>query len=309
MALVIMCMGEDPEKWKSILLTLEPSLDIRVWPEVGNVHEIFFALVWEHPKGELKNYPNLRCVASMGAGVDHIMSDPELPQGVFVTRVVHESLTLSMKEYVIHAVLDQCRDMEKYRQDQRNRRWDPKFPSPRAEVGVGVMGLGKLGGPVAATLREMGYKVLGWSRTPKKLEGIETFWGMNQLPEFLSRTDILICLLPLTAETEGILNLETFRKLRPGAFLINVARGRHLVEEDLISALDQGILRGARLDVFRVEPLPQDHPFWSHPKIQITPHISSLTEPEAVAPQILENYRRIVMGLDPINQVDLRRGY
>jgi glyoxylate/hydroxypyruvate reductase A len=309
MALLIMIVGEDPEPWRSVLSRLDPSLDIRVWPQVGDVEDIEFALVWNHPRGELRRYPNLRCIASMGAGVDHIIWDPELPEGVPVTRVVHESLTRSMTEYVIHAVLDHSRDMEKYRRDQARKIWDPKFPRPRKDVGVGVMGLGELGAATAIGLVELGYRVLGWSRTPKEIMGVETFWGMEQFSHFLSQTDILVCLLPLTPQTEGILNLETFRRLRPGAFLINVARGRHLIEEDLIVALDRGILSGARLDVFEVEPLPADHPFWDHPKIQITPHVSSLTEPEAVAPQILENYGRVLRGLEPVNQVDLQRGY
>lgn len=305
----MLCMGEDVGPWVRRFLELEPHLDLRVWPNVGDPKEVLLALVWNHPRGVLRGLPNLRCIASMGAGVDHILSDPYLPPGVPITRVVDPSLTRSMTEYLIHAVLDHTRDMEKYRRDKATKTWNPRFPRPREELGIGIMGLGQLGGDAARKLSSLGYRVLGWSRTPKDLEGIRTFWGRDQLQGFLAGTDVLICLLPLTPETDGILNRETFRGLRPGAFIINVARGNHLVEEDLLEALDEGHLSGARLDVFREEPLPKDHPFWSHPKIQITPHISSLTEPYSVAPQILENYRRVKAGLEPKNVVDIVRGY
>lgn len=309
MAILILCGEEDPSPWVSRFRELDPSLDVRVWPRVGDPAEILLALVWNHPRGELIKYPRLRCIASMGAGVDHILSDPLLPEGVPITRVVHESLTRSMTEYVIMAVLNFARDMEKYRLDKQAKRWAPKFPRPRCELGVGIMGLGQLGGHAAVKLRDLGYKVLGWSRTQHHMQGIRTFWGRAELEQFLSETDILICLLPLTADTEGILNRDTFSRLPRGAFLVNTARGRHLVEEHLVEALDEGQLSGALLDVFRHEPLPSDHPFWSHPKIQITPHVSSLTEPWEVASQILENYKRVLQGLEPLNEVDPERGY
>ncbi len=309
MAILILCAGEDPEPWVLSLREQDPNCDIRVWPNVGHPRDVLLALVWNHPRGELARYPNLRCIASMGAGVDHILSDPALPRGVPITKVVDKSLTSSMVEYVVLSVLDFSRDMQKYRADQRERRWAPRFPRPRDQLGVGIMGLGELGGACARKLSDMGYKVLGWRRTACSLEGVATFWGEDQLGNFLAGTDVLVCLLPLTPETEGILNKETFRRLRPGAFLINVARGRHLVEEDLLEALEKGQLSGARLDVFSQEPLPSDHPFWAHPRIQLTPHISSLTEPKAVAPQILENYRRVCRSIEPLNRVDPHRGY
>lgn len=309
MAILILCAGEDPEPWVLSLREQDPNCDIRVWPNVGHPRDVLLALVWNHPRGELARYPNLRCIASMGAGVDHILSDPALPRGVPITKVVDKSLTSSMVEYVVLSVLDFSRDMQKYRADQRERRWAPRFPRSRDQLGVGIMGLGELGGACARKLSDMGYKVLGWRRTACSLEGVATFWGRDQLGNFLAGTDVLVCLLPLTPETEGILNKETFRRLRPGAFLINVARGRHLVEEDLLEALEKGRLSGARLDVFSQEPLPSDHPFWAHPRIQLTPHISSLTEPKAVAPQILENYRRVCRSIEPLHRVDPHRGY
>ncbi len=309
MAILILCTGEDPKPWVSSLTQLDPECDIRLWPDVGDSGQVILALVWNHPRGELARFPNLRCIASMGAGVDHILCDPALPKHVPITKVVHESLTLSMVEYVLLSVLDFARDMEKYRGDQKEKRWAPRFPRQREDLCVGIMGLGELGRACAMQLRQLGYKVRGWRRTHSSVQGVHTFWGEAQLGDFLCGTDVLVCLLPLTPQTEGILNRDTFSRLRPGAFLINVARGKHLVEEDLLEALEKGQLSGARLDVFRQEPLPADHPFWTHPRIQITPHISSLTEPKAVAPQILENYRRVCDGLEPLNRVDPERGY
>ena len=176
-------------------------------------------------------------------------------------------------------------------------------------MGIGIMGLGQLGADAAQKLSALGFKVAGWSRRPKDIAGVNSFNGQAELVEFLSGSQILICLLPLTAETTGILNRRTFEHLPPGAYVINVARGQHLNEKDLMAALDSGQLSGACLDVFEVEPLPPDHPFWRHPQIKVTPHISSLTFSKAVAPQIIENYRRSQTGKPLLNAVDLERGY
>ncbi len=309
MALLIICPGEDVTPWRDRFLELAPSLDLRIWPETGAPDEIDLALVWNHPPGELLRFEKLGCIASMGAGVDRILSDPELPRDVPITRVVDASLVHSMTDYVILAVLNHYREMTHYRECQRQSLWAPRFPRPKEEVGIGIMGLGQLGADAAARLRDLRFTVSGWSRTRRDLSGVRSFFGDEQLKRFLSQTDVLICLLPLTPRTEGILNRETFRDLRAGAFVINVARGKHLVEEDLLAALETGHLSGACLDVFREEPLPPEHPFWSHSRIQITPHASSLTEPQAVAPQVLENYRRLLAGEPLLHLVNRERGY
>jgi glyoxylate/hydroxypyruvate reductase A len=306
---MIVCPGEDLAPWIRSLKGLDPALAIRVWPDVADVTEIEFALVWNHPPGELRRYPNLKCIASLGAGVDRILGDSELPRGVPVTKVVDAALMRAMTEYVALAVLNHYRDMDRYRRDQERQQWAPRFPRPREAMAIGIMGLGQLGADSAAKLRDMGFAVGGWSRTPKQIDGVESFHGSEQLTRFLSRTDVLICLLPLTPQTRGILNRGTFQGLRRGSYVINVARGGHLVEEDLVEALDTGQLSGACLDVFREEPLPARHPFWVHPRILVTPHVSSLTDPDAVAPQILENYRRVMAGDPPLYQVDVERGY
>lgn len=309
MALLILAPDIKVTSWVKHLGALEPDIEIRVWPAAGDPDEIEFALCWNHPAGELKKYKNLKCIASLGAGVDHLMRDPDLPDGVPVTRVVEHSMSQSMSEYVVLSALNYCRQFDAYRSDQAQRKWLPRRPRLAEDTHIGIMGLGQLGADAAKKLNSLGFTVSGWSRTPKDIDGVQCFAGEQGWEIFLSRSQILICLLPLTPSTKGILNRKTFDRLPREAYVINVARGQHLVENDLIDALDSGRLAGACLDVFNVEPLPADHPFWSHPKIKITPHISSITFPKAVAPQIIENYRRAKTGRPLLNVVDLKRGY
>ena len=309
MALMIIAPDTKVTSWVKHLDRLAPGIDIRIWPDTGNADEIEFALSWNHPPGELKKYRNLKCIASLGAGVDHLMADPELPAGVPITRVVDHSMAQSMSEYVVLAVLNHCRQFDIYRTDQSQKKWQPRIPLLVAQMRIGIMGLGQLGQDAADKLSALGFPVCGWSRTPKNIEGVACLAGEDAFDEFLSQTRILICMLPLTPSTKGILNRNTFDRLPSGAYVINVARGAHLVEEDLLAALDAGQLSGACLDVFATEPLPSDHPFWNHPKITVTPHISSITFSREVAPQIIDNYRRSQSGQPLLNIVDTERGY
>jgi glyoxylate/hydroxypyruvate reductase A len=241
--------------------------------------------------------------------VDSLLRDPDLPGEVTITRVVESSMPQFMSEYVILAVLNYCRQFDIYKNDKSKKRWQPRIPLLARDIQIGVMGLGQLGGDAAKKLAQLGFTVAGWSRTPKTIPGILSFAGDDSLEDFLSQTNVLICLLPLTTATEGILNRRLFEKLPAGAYLINVARGRHLEEADLLDALESGQLSGACLDVFQAEPLPEDHPFWNNPNIMITPHISSLTDPKAVMPQILDNYHRMKSGQPLLHVVDAARGY
>ena len=309
MALMIIAPGTRVTSWIKHLGRLEPGIDIRVWPDSGDVDDIEFALSWQHPPGAFKKYKHLKCIASLGAGVDHLLADPDLPAGVPITRVVELSMAQSMSEYVVLAVLNHCRHFDNYRNDQSQKKWQPRIPLLAAEMRVGIMGLGQLGRDAAGKLSALGFAVSGWSRTPKTIEGVDCFAGAEALDDFLSQTRILICMLPLTPQTKGILNRQTFNGLPAGAYVINVARGAHLVEDDLLAALDSEQLSGACLDVFETEPLPVDHPFWDHPKIKVTPHISSITFSRAVAPQIIDNYRRSQTGQPLLNIVDPIRGY
>jgi glyoxylate/hydroxypyruvate reductase A len=309
MAFLIIATDIKFSSWVKHLSMQDPGIDIRIWPEVGDADDIEFALCWNHPQGEFKKYKNLKCIASIGAGVDHVMRDPDLPAGVPVTRVVQSSMAQSMSEYAVLGVLNYCRQFDSYRTDQSQKKWQPRIPLLAANMGIGIMGLGQLGKDAAKKLSYLGFPVTGWSQTPKDIRGVKCLAGEDALDDFLSQARILICMLPLTPKTRGILNHKIFDKLPAGAYVINVARGQHLIETDLLAALDSGQLAGACLDVFEVEPLPEDHPFWSHPKIIVTPHISSITYPKAVAPQIIENYQRTKTGKPLLNVVDIKRGY
>jgi len=299
----------DAQPWVKHLHRQDPGLDLRIWPEVGPPEDVLFVLSWKHPLGIMKRFPRLKCIASLGFGVDHVLRDPDLPAGVPVTRIVDAGMVDAMSTYVLAAVLSHARQFNLYRRDQALKTWTARIPKHPHDVRVGIMGLGHLGSDAARKLHALGFPVTGWSRTPKSTDGVTGFAGEGELDDFLSGADILICLLPLTSATQGILNRRTLSKLPAGAYLINAARGEHLVEGDLIAALESGHLSGACLDVFREEPLPESHPFWSHPQVTVTPHVASLTYPRDVAPQIVANYHRVRAGQLPRNVVDLKRGY
>ncbi|MFQ3622577.1 MAG: glyoxylate/hydroxypyruvate reductase A [Acetobacteraceae bacterium] len=308
-ALLVSTRPQAMEVWRRELLALDPGLDIRLFPATGPVEDITAAVTWNHPPEDLFRYPNLRLLISMGAGVDHLFRPPGPPPGVAVVRLVDRLLTTAMSEYVLLAVLRHHRQAEIYRAQQRTRIWH-ELPAPdTANTRIGMLGLGMLGTDAARKLAALGFRVAGWSRTPKSLDGIESFVGRAEFIPFLARTDILVCLLPLTRETRHILDAAAFAALPKGAYVINVARGGHLVETDLLQAIDSGHLSGATLDVFETEPLPGEHPFWGHPKIIVTPHAASLTVPRSVAPQVVDNLRRLASGEPLLNVVDVARGY
>ncbi|MCP4328661.1 MAG: glyoxylate/hydroxypyruvate reductase A [Alphaproteobacteria bacterium] len=295
--------------WRDELGRHVPDLDLRVWPEIGDKDDIDYALVWRPEIGLLRSLPKLKAILSLGAGVDHIFRDPDLPPGVPIARIVDPNLTARMTEYVLLYVLRYHRQVPTYEAFQADRIWRMLDQPAAGERPVGIMGLGELGADAGRQLADLGFDVAGWSRTKKDIAGIESFHGADGLETFLARTEILICLLPLTAATEGILGASLFAGLPDGAYLINAARGRHLVEEDLIPALDSGRLAGATLDVFREEPIPADHPFWRHPRITITPHVASISDPRSVAGLVADNIRRVEAGDQPLNLVDPAAGY
>ncbi|MGD1856036.1 MAG: 2-hydroxyacid dehydrogenase [Leptolyngbyaceae cyanobacterium] len=308
MALSLICPNRDLGPWVAAIQKIAPNLDLRVWPEDGDKAEVTFTLVWAQPQGIFAQYPNVQVIASMGAGVDSLLQDGSIPASATVVRMVDSRLVSQMGDYVLAAVLNHVRQFPNYGQYQQQRRWQPLAPRNVDQVTVGVMGLGQIGSAVATRLSQIGFNVLGWSRREKAISNVQVFSG-QQLSDFLAASEILVCLLPLTPETENILNADTLGQLPPGAYVINVARGNHLVEPDLLTLIDNNYLSGACLDVFRQEPLPQNHPFWSHPNITITPHVASLTNPVSVAPQIVDNYRRMTAGQPLLNQVDREQGY
>ncbi|NET59097.1 MAG: glyoxylate/hydroxypyruvate reductase A [Symploca sp. SIO2E6] len=313
--MVVLMIGEiDPvDVWFATLMAElkqgMPNVDLRVWPECGNPEDIDVALAWKPPLGILPKLPNLQLIISLGAGVEHILRDPDLPSQIPIARMVYPGQISQMVEYVTLAVLLFQRGFLDYQQLQKLRRWE-YLPVPDTQsFTVGILGLGVMGSTVAKRLRAIGFPVRGWSRTPKAIVGIDCFHGSEQLELFLSKCRVLVCLLPLTPATEGILNLDTFSNLPQGGYLINVARGKHLVEADLLTALDSGQIRGACLDTFGTEPLPETHPFWPHPHIIVTPHISAPGIPSDVAAQIIDNIERCQTGRPLKNVVDLNRGY
>jgi glyoxylate/hydroxypyruvate reductase A len=309
MALLFKSEVDRADLWAEALRASAPGLEVRVWPEVGAPAEIDYALVWKPPPGLLKSLPNLKLIFSLGAGVDHLTSDPELPEGLPVLRMVEPGLTGGMTEYVVMSVLMHHRLMVDYAAMQRDKVWEI-LPAPlAAERKVGIMGLGVLGADAAAALVGLGFDVAGWSRSPKSLPGVASFHGAEGLGPFLARSEILVCLVPLTAETWGILNADTLAQLPQGAALINVGRGELLVEDDLLPALDSGQVSAATLDVFAAEPLPPEHPFWSHPRVVMTPHCASITVPESGARAVVENIRRFEAGEALLHVADLARGY
>lgn len=309
MSVTIITQGKDLTPWVKALKEKRPALDVRIYPDDTNREDVEFALAWNHPIGAFKHYPNLKCISSMGAGVDHILKDPDLPKAAIITRITDPNLAKDMAEFTTALVMNHVRGLSSYKVAEQRQAWEPGKYLRVEDVTVGVMGVGVLGASVASRLKELGFKVVGWARSAKQLDNIEVHVGQDALDAFLATSDILICLLPLTKETANILNRNTFMKLPKGAFIINVARGEHLVEQDLMEMIDAGHLSGASLDVFREEPLPGHHPFWQHPRINVTPHIASITNPATAVSQILENYDRLKNNEPFIGTVSLTKGY
>jgi glyoxylate/hydroxypyruvate reductase len=310
MILLFLSAVDSAADWQAELGKLLPELELRVWPDLGDPTEIDAALVWRPPPGLLDQLPNLKLILSLGAGVDHILADPSLPPGIPILRLVDPYMTAAMSEYVQLQVLRLHRHDPDYRAQQHALVWRP-LPQPNAaERRVGMLGLGVLGGDAALRLKVLGFDVAGWSRTErKKLPGIASFHGAEGLAALLERSEILVCLLPLTPATQGILDTRLFAQLPKGAAIVNCARGGHLVEADLLAALDSGQLSAAALDVFGDEPLPPQHPFWRHPRILITPHVAAATHPATAAVAVADNLRRLQQGRPLLNRVDVSVRY
>lgn len=302
---------EKPDIWRDEIARQMPDADFRVWPdETGDPAEIDAILCWRPPAGALQGYPNARLIYNLGAGVDVLMADPTAPRDIPVVRLIDPLLTAGMTEYMVYWTLHFHRNFHRFAEQQKDRVWRA-LPAPStAGRRVGVLGLGELGCDTARALVRLGFKsVAGWSRTAKNIPGVESFSGPDVLDDFLGRTEILLCLLPLTAETQGIINRAALAALPSGACVINAARGAHVVDEDLLAALDSGHIAGAALDVFNAEPLPEDHPYWSHPRVYVTPHNASLSVPEAAVSEIKANLARLSAGEALSGVVDFARGY
>jgi glyoxylate/hydroxypyruvate reductase A len=300
--------------YRDRLQALLPGRPIVTTAEIGARDDVRYALSWRHPAGALASLPNLQAIFSLGAGVDHIFHDSLLPDAPIV-RVVDEDLTNRMSEWVVLHALLHLRQQKLYDERQAARHWEEDFDQPAAgDVRVGVMGLGELGQDAARKLKMMGFRVAGWSRTEKRVAGIECFHGSDGLDAMLARTDILVVLLPLTAETRGVLNARLFGKFKRdgrlgGPILINAGRGGLQVDADIAAALEAGMLKAASLDVFETEPLPPDSPLWRHPRVYVSPHSAALSVPGIIAAGVAAQIEAYERGEPLRNVVDRARRY
>ena len=314
MSLLLSIGGWDIEAWERRFRALDPD---RLLQRAGDAEldldAVDYGITWKSEPGLFARCPNLKAIFSLGAGVDHLMNDPDLPD-VPILRIVDPNLTMRMTEWVTLQVLMHHRQQKRLDEAQRNADWRDLPQASADEVRVGILGLGSLGRDAAEVLSRLGFQVAGWSRTRKHIPGLESFAGAEELDSFLGRTDILVCLLPLTPQTEGILNYDLFSKLaRTGPLgapvIINAGRGGQQVEPDILRALDDGTLHAASLDVFCQEPLPADSPFWSHPKVFVTPHSAADSQPEHMCRNIMDQIEAFERGEPFRNRVDITAGY
>ncbi|PZX28193.1 Glyoxylate/hydroxypyruvate reductase A [Cupriavidus phytorum] len=297
--------GQD---WRTVFARERPDVDFRIWPDVGDPEQVRYLAVWEPPEDIGQRFPNLQAVFSTGAGVDQF-NLKAIPEHLPLVRMIEPGIVEGMVEYAVFSVLALHRDMPAYRRQQAQADWRPIPVQPAQERRVGVLGLGSLAQAVLARLGLFGFDCAGWSRSRRSLDGVTCYAGQEELDAFLARTDILVCLLPLTDETRGMLGARMFNILPRGAGLVHVGRGQQLNHADLLAALESGQLGDAILDVTHPEPLPADHPLWRHPRVWLTPHIASMTRPDTAARTVLDNLRRLENGEPVIGVVDRQKGY
>jgi glyoxylate/hydroxypyruvate reductase A len=306
MRITFCCTHTKAEPWLTAFRAALPGVDISEW--APGAPQADHAVVWSPPQQFMDEQPALKGIFNTGAGVDALLK-LKLPAGATLVRLDDAGMSAQMAEFVCHAIIRHFRELDGYEADVAQGKWSFRKPRLRADYPVGIMGLGVLGERVAHAVSQFEFPVNGWSRSAKALEGVRCFAGTAQLNDFLAASRILVCLVPLTPDTQDILNHETLSRLQPGGYVINVARGAHLVDDDLIALLDSSHLTGATLDVFRTEPLPAEHPFWRHPKITVTPHTSARTLREESIAQIAGKILAMQRGEPVAGVVDVQRGY
>jgi glyoxylate/hydroxypyruvate reductase len=303
------CTDTKAQPWLDGLQAALPGSKVTQWQPGADAAD--YAIVWAPPQQFFDEQTKLKGVFNIGAGVDALM-DLRMPSGVLVFRLEDAGMSAQMAEYVCHAVIRHFREFDAYEADETSSKWSYRKPLSRRDFPIGVMGLGVLGKRVSQALVQFDFPVLGWSQSTKTIDGVQCFAGPAGFNDFLAATRVLVCMLPLTPETENIIRRDTLARLLPGGYVINVARGHHVVDEDLIALIDSGQLAGAALDVFREEPLPLAHPFWKHPKIRVTPHMSARTYRGEGLRQITDKIKALANGM-PIasisGHVDLKKGY
>lgn len=295
-------------EWARFFAERAPDVPFRLWPDIGDPADVRYLVAWVPPDDIATAFPNLELVFSVGAGVDQFDASI-VPAHLPLVRMLEPGIAETMVEYVTMAVLALHRDLLDFISQQKEQVWREIRITPARRRRVGVMGLGQLGQAVLERLKAFGFPLSGWNRSPREIDGVACYAGRDALPDFLGQSDILICLLPLTDETRGILNADLFARLPRGASLVNVGRGPHLVEADLLAALDGGALSGAVLDVTDPEPLPSGHRFWSHPRILLTPHNAAMTAPDTAVDFVLDVIARHRRGEELPGRVDRTRGY
>ena len=301
---------EDMEVWSNGLQKAMPEMDIKVYPDDGDVNEVEFAVVWKHPRGILKKYPNLKAILSLGAGVDHIISDPDLPEGLPIIRLVDKKLTHEMCLHALHWVLHFHSDQYLYRSQQLKRQWIQQSSIQTEDRTIGIMGLGNIGRSIGELLVTQSFNVIGWGANQKSsLTDIKYYYGQDQLSDFLGRTNILINVLPLTSDTTNIITKKELSLLPKDSFIINIGRGGIINEDDLLTLLSEGHIKAAALDVFAQEPLPENNSLWNHPSVYITPHIAGQSNPSSAGQTISENIYRIQKGELPYPIYSRANGY
>jgi glyoxylate/hydroxypyruvate reductase A len=304
---ILFCAAQmKAQPWVEGLRAALPQAQVEEWQPGAAAAD--YAVVWSPPQQLFDEQPRLKAIFNAGAGVDALLK-LRLPPQALLVRIDDGGMAVQMAEFVCHALIRHFRELDAYEDDVRQGKWSFRRPRLRTEFPVGIMGLGVLGQRVAQAVRHFGFPVRGWSRTRRQVDGVECFAGEQEFDAFLAGTRVLVCLLPLTPETEGIMNRRTLATLMPGGYVINVARGAHLVEEDLVEQLDNGHLAGATLDVFRTEPLPEGHPFWTHPKVSVTPHTSARTLREESIAQIAGKIRALANAEPIAGVVSRERGY
>ena len=295
-------------EWARLFASKAPGIPFHIWPDTGRADRVRYLAAWVPPQDVERHFTNLELFFSTGAGIDQF-DLAALPRELPVVRLAEPGVIAGMVEYATMAVLALHRDLPAYIQQQREGRWAAHCVHPASKRRVSLLGLGVLGCAVLDQLRTFGFQLAGWSRTRRQVDGVACYAGPEELPAMLANTDILVCLLPLTSETRGILDSTLFQHLPRGASLVHVGRGAHLDHPALLDALETGWLAGAVVDVTDPEPLPEGHPFWAHPKIILTPHVASMTQPETAVEQVLDNIRRHEAGEPLIGLVDRSRGY
>lgn len=303
----IVAPHRDCTPWVEAIRQCDKNIELFVWPEFQP--DAPMMLCWQPPNEAIQQTTNLKCICSMGAGVDGLVDNPEIDKNIRVVRLVDQNLKDDMYRYIQHCIEAHRMNIQHYRHSQRQGIWSPVSNQTRDKLNISILGFGEIGQFVAEQLHQNGFNVSAWKQHRAEHETVSLFHGEAGLKAMLVKSHMLICLLPLTNATRGILNLSLFQQLPEGSVLIQVGRGDHLNESDLLTSLNDGHLSAAYLDVFKTEPLPENHAFWHHPDIVVTPHIASVTNPQTVAPQIVKNYHHLLSDKPLLNEVDRKRGY